>query len=311
LESDGTKFDSSVDRGKPFTFTIGQGQVIKGWDEGFASMKVGEKALLVIRSDYGYGDTGSPPKIPSKATLHFEVELLGFKEKLKEKWQMTREERIEMANKLKTQGTDYFQKKAFEQAVEKYEDAASYAVDEGVSGNDIPEEERALLISCLSNAAMCHIKLNEWPEAILSCNKVLEISSEATTNVKALYRRGLARLHCGLFAEAKQDLMAAYNLDKTNKDVRRALQTLKEKNAEAKKKEKAAFGGIFSKGVDIYSDKKSLILPNAKGDNPHVYFQIKHGEEDLGRYVALICMILECCCSMSNFDFFGGWGSGS
>jgi hypothetical protein len=60
---------------------------------------------------------------------------------------------------------------------------------------------------------------------------VLEILSEATTNVKALYQRGLARLHCGLFAEAKQDLMAAYNLDKTNKDVRRALQTLKEKNS--------------------------------------------------------------------------------
>jgi FKBP-type peptidyl-prolyl cis-trans isomerase len=56
LESDGSKFDSSRDRGKPFVFTIGQGQVIKGWDEGFASMKVGEKAKLSIRSDYGYGD---------------------------------------------------------------------------------------------------------------------------------------------------------------------------------------------------------------------------------------------------------------
>jgi peptidylprolyl isomerase len=141
-------------------FTIGQGQFIKGWDQGFASMKVGEKALLVIRSDYGYGDTGSPPKIPAKATLHFEVELLGFKEKLKEKWQMTQEERIEMANKLKTQGTDIFQKKAFEEAAEKYEDAASYAVDEDVSGNDIPGKERALYISCWSNVAMCHIKLN-------------------------------------------------------------------------------------------------------------------------------------------------------
>lgn len=89
LESDGSKFDSSLDRGKPFKFTIGQGQVIKGWDEGFATMKVGEKAKLVIRSDYGYGDSGHPPSIPGKATLVFEVELLGFQEKEKEKWEVS------------------------------------------------------------------------------------------------------------------------------------------------------------------------------------------------------------------------------
>ena len=88
LESDGSKFDSSRDRGTPFKFTIGQGQVIKGWDEGFASMKIGEKAKLVIRSDYGYGDQGHPPTIPGKATLVFDVELLGFQEKEKEKWEV-------------------------------------------------------------------------------------------------------------------------------------------------------------------------------------------------------------------------------
>jgi FKBP-type peptidyl-prolyl cis-trans isomerase 2 len=62
--------------------------VIKGWDEGFASMKIGEKAKLVIRSDYGYGDRGHPPTIPGKATLVFDVELLGFQEKEKEKWEV-------------------------------------------------------------------------------------------------------------------------------------------------------------------------------------------------------------------------------
>ena len=284
LERDGTKFDSSVDRGQPFNFTIGKGQVIRGWDEGFASMKVGEKALLVIRSDYGYGDSGSPPNIPPKATLHFEVELLDIHEKLKERWEMTKEERLVMANRLKTEGTDLFQQGLFQEAAIKYEQAANYAVEEGVSGNDIPGDERALYISCCSNTAMCHMKLKTWPEAIVACNRVLEISSESQTNIKALYRRGLARLHCGLFAESKQDLMAAYSVDQTNKDVRKALATLKEKQAEAKKKEKAAYGGMFSK-VDMYDDKKSLVIPNAKGDNPHVFFQIRHGDQDLGRYV--------------------------
>eukprot|EP00475_Leptophrys_vorax_P037536 TRINITY_DN64850_c0_g1_i1.p1 TRINITY_DN64850_c0_g1~~TRINITY_DN64850_c0_g1_i1.p1 ORF type:complete len:607 (+),score=130.93 TRINITY_DN64850_c0_g1_i1:152-1972(+) len=73
---DGTKFDSSVDRGEPFQFKLGQGQVIKGWDKGIASMKKGEKAVFTIAPEYAYGDAGSPPTIPPKATLKFDVELL-------------------------------------------------------------------------------------------------------------------------------------------------------------------------------------------------------------------------------------------
>jgi len=78
LQSDGSKFDSSVDRGTPFSFALGQGRVIKGWDVGFASMAVGEKAILVIDSDMGYGSRGAGGKIPGGATLLFEVELLSF-----------------------------------------------------------------------------------------------------------------------------------------------------------------------------------------------------------------------------------------
>ena len=76
---DGTKFDSSVDRGDPFKFKLGVGQVIKGWDQGVASMKKGEKCVLTCAPEYAYGARGSPPTIPADATLKFEVELFSWK----------------------------------------------------------------------------------------------------------------------------------------------------------------------------------------------------------------------------------------
>jgi peptidylprolyl isomerase len=78
-EAKGKKFDSSLDRGKPFQFTIGVGQVIAGWDEGVATMQVGGKRTLIIPAKLGYGARGAGAAIPPNSTLLFEVELLEVK----------------------------------------------------------------------------------------------------------------------------------------------------------------------------------------------------------------------------------------
>jgi FKBP-type peptidyl-prolyl cis-trans isomerase len=76
---DGSMFDSSVERGDPFTFILGRGQVIKGWDEGIAMLHKGETAKLIIPYQLAYGEGGRPPVIPPKATLIFDVQLVDIK----------------------------------------------------------------------------------------------------------------------------------------------------------------------------------------------------------------------------------------
>jgi len=293
---DGTKFDSSRDRGQVFNFTIGRGQVIKGWDEGFASMKVGECAVLTCRADYAYGESGSPPKIPGGATLQFDVELLGF---AKAKNTMSPEERMAEALEYKNKGATFFKAKDFQQALEQYDEALSFlpGADEDDNFSDESDEVdkpkeaddgefagKALenKIKLQLNASLCLFKLQDYTGAVERGEAVLALDEN---NIKALFRIGSAQLESGNFDASKAVLKDALKLDPGNKDVVRTLSALKKKIKEQKAKEKAAFGGIFGKS-SMYNDQPDVELPpDHKGDLPKVFFDVKSGDEELGRIV--------------------------
>eukprot|EP00010_Vexillifera_abyssalis_P006135 CAMPEP_0201551736 /NCGR_PEP_ID=MMETSP0173_2-20130828/9179_1 /ASSEMBLY_ACC=CAM_ASM_000268 /TAXON_ID=218659 /ORGANISM="Vexillifera sp., Strain DIVA3 564/2" /LENGTH=425 /DNA_ID=CAMNT_0047962065 /DNA_START=9 /DNA_END=1286 /DNA_ORIENTATION=+ len=135
---DGTKFDSSRDRNDPFKFKLGAGQVIKGWDVCVASMLKGERCTVTLQSEYGYGANGSPPKIPPKATLIFDIELLDWE---RPKW----EELSKGVDKFVAKaGTGYENIKPLRQVTIKYsawfEDA-----HESTKNNDDDDDDESLV----------------------------------------------------------------------------------------------------------------------------------------------------------------------
>jgi len=102
--TDGSRFDSSRDRGEQFSFNIGKGEVIKGWDIGVASMRTGEVSTFYIKAHYGYGSAGSPPKIPGEATLVFEIELFDFHGE-----DISKDKDMGIVKRIKTAGEGYDQ----------------------------------------------------------------------------------------------------------------------------------------------------------------------------------------------------------
>jgi peptidylprolyl isomerase len=299
LHDGGDKFDSSRDRGDKFSFTIGKGQVIKGWDEGVATMKKGEKAILRCRSDYAYGDSGSPPKIPGGATLDFEVELFSWQEKMKEPWEMSAAEKVAEAEKLKDEGTAAFKAEDYQTATTKYTQGLKYVNENDYSDDSTDEEPdaeassdgNALLVSLLLNAAAAQLKLGDNSDAAKNCDKVLKLEPK---NVKALFRKGQALLGKSEFKDAKATLKLAYKEDPKNKQV---IALLKKVDATAKKQKEeekqrmARMGGFVVESEEdkakrlAAADEARKAQEALRADNPKVFMDMTVDGEDAGRIV--------------------------
>lgn len=146
-------------------------------------MKRGEKAKLICSPEYGYGARGSPPKIPGNSTLHFEVELLDFEDKKKQKWDMDTKEKVEEAGKFKQEGNAFLKDGKFKEAIKKY--------NEGIDFVDAQDDEEAknLLKALRMNVSQAYLKTKEYSKTIQNCTKVLQ---NDPNNIKTLYRRAVA-----------------------------------------------------------------------------------------------------------------------
>ncbi|KAJ8602454.1 hypothetical protein CTAYLR_001284 [Chrysophaeum taylorii] len=265
-------FDDSRSRGAPFKFVLGSGDVIRGWDLAFATMQVGERAVIECTAPYGYGDEGHPPRIPPDAALVFDVELLGCEEKKKELYQMSTEEKIEAATRAKAEGVSLFGEAEWDAASAAFGEAARLCDLAGFARNkteEIPEALRAIYASSQLNAAQCALKLKDWPAAAAAATRFLKF--DGTRNAKALFRRGVARSHMGLIEEARADLLTAAKLEPKNKAVRAEYDRVKALSLEQAKVQKGLYSAAFDK-VDLFPDKPRNVGEPSTTDNPYVFF---------------------------------------
>ena len=165
---DGTQFDSSRERGEPFEFQLGMGNVIKGWDIGIATMRVGELASLRCTAPYAYGERATG-KIPANATLTFEVEMLEWEAAAKSRSDMTTDELMAGSTKDKEAGNELFKAGDFVGAKRKYADGLTW------HKHVYRELEKAnpIHVTLLVNTAACELKLDHfggtWHASVCVC----------------------------------------------------------------------------------------------------------------------------------------------
>ncbi|KAK4517053.1 GTPase activating protein (GAP) [Mucor velutinosus] len=214
-------FDSSRGRRSEFTFALKGGKVIEAWELVIPTMKVGEKAEIMCTSDYGYGDDGRQYIVPPKATLRFEVELLGS-------WEAagTATERIKAAEKKKAEGNEFFKRKATNEALFAYKKAREYIKDLWNCEPEQLEECRFLTVALNLNIAACYLQLKNYDFAIEVCKRALDRDS---SSVKAYYRLGQAYLETGDYNQGIQFVKMGLQYETNNAALKSLLSTLEAK----------------------------------------------------------------------------------
>ncbi|TPX37153.1 hypothetical protein SmJEL517_g01052 [Synchytrium microbalum] len=233
----GKVFDSSRQRNRPFEFKIGQGQVIKGWDMGVATMKAGEISMLACGPDLAYGAKGSAPHIKPNATLYFEIEILSATPP-----HDPISQRITEAKSMKEKANKHYGDKQYPSAIHIYAkalDRISY------SWGATPYEEteiRTLRLALYSNLAAARLNNNELEESVIASEAVLEMDQR---NVKALFRLSKAKKGLGSFGDAISYLELAAKYDPNDSTIRAELASVKKAHEAFKSKEKKIYSTML------------------------------------------------------------------
>ncbi|KAJ7958280.1 Peptidylprolyl isomerase [Quillaja saponaria] len=265
---DGTVFEKKgIDGEQPLEFITDEEQVVAGLDRAVATMKKGEKAVITIHPDFGFGSVEvrrDLAVVPPSSNLVYEVQMLDF---IKENapWELSNHEKIEAAGRKKEEGNLLFKNGKFQRAGKKYDKAADYVSEDGSFGDDEQKQAKALRISCWLNGAACCLKVNDFHGAINLCSKVLDIEFY---NVKALYRRAQAYIETGDFVLANSDIKKALETDPQNREVKLIHKKLKQLQAEIDKKDAKLYASMFSnKTKDSTVARKKLKVEKVEDES--------------------------------------------
>ena len=277
-------FDQTKD--KPFTFKIGGGQVIKGWDLGVKTMKVGEKAEFILSPEYAYGSQKVSDLIPENSTLTFEIELLKVVVPKKEVSDMTYEEKLEEGKKLKAEGVEKFKAGEIDKARDLFTRATAY-LDTMDKTKEAEAEGVNLYVTTLSNLCNCCNKQKEYHAVVNFATKGLKIKELP----KLYYFRSIANANNDEFDSAKKDLESLKNLlsekDRDTDEGVKFVKNLIERREKEINSKRRKFGrGLFSQ--NLYEDKTLPVNPIAppkepNKENPVVFLDIKIGDKEAKR----------------------------
>ncbi|KAJ0026022.1 hypothetical protein Pint_08628 [Pistacia integerrima] len=273
---DGTIFEKKgIDGGQPLEFIIDEEQVIAGLDRVAATMKKGERAILTINPEYGFGTVEVKrdlATVPPHSKLFYDVEILDL---IKEKgpWEMTNQEKIEVAGRKKEEGNLLFKEGKYQRAGKKYDKAADFVSEDESFVDDEQKFVKSLRISCWLNGAACSLKLNDFQEAIRLCSKVLDYEFH---NVKALYRRAQAYMEIADLISAELDIRKAIEADPQNREVQSLLKTLKQLQTESNKRDAKLYANMFARVTKDSSVATKKLKVETAGDEKQ---EVEMGKE--------------------------------
>ena len=277
----GSELKNTFEEATPKKFTIGMGEVIKGWDIGVFSMKKGERARFIIDSKYAYGDKGFPPDIPSNTPLEYEIELLDIHDKHKSIENMDNDEKEAFAEECKKSGNADFKNKLYR--------PAAYTYLQGILAIEkIIESERTDSINKLwktlhLNLCIAFNNSGRWQETIECAGEVLKKEKD---EAKARYLRGVAEKHLRMFDEALKDLEVSLKANPEDLKIKYEIEQTKELEKKSVLEAKKLYSNMFHKGL-LYDEKKTPTNNILAYDptNLKVFMDIRIGSDKVGKVI--------------------------